>query len=214
MKAHATQGIVVLMQDHSITLLLAFAMTTAIPSLASADDAVTTKTASNEPPKLTLFTSAGYLGAGSGSGAALATGIRYAIGSHFAVGLDLGYGVIAQATTMEDRWWLIPSMAAVIPARIGGIRATFDIGAGLGLGTASGYGSWSEYASHPFTATWEFQLVPAVRAHAIASFAASRSVDIFVRADAAALVLPHGVGAGVSDSTWMMFALGTRFRLL
>ena len=105
-------------------------------------------------------------------------------------------------------------MAAVIPARFGRVHATFDIGAGLGLGTASGYGSASEYTSHPLTATWEFQLEPAVRAHAIAAFTVSRSLDVFARADAAALVLPHGSNAGPSDSTWLLFSLGARFRVL
>jgi hypothetical protein len=105
-------------------------------------------------------------------------------------------------------------MAVVIPARIGNVRMTFDIGAGLGLGTSSGYASWSEYAARPFSADWAFQLEPAVRAHAIASIAASRSLDVFVRADAAALVLPENATTSNSASTWLMFALGTRFGLL
>ena len=40
------------------------------------------------------------------------------------------------------------------------------------------------------------------------------TVEVFVRADAAAMVLPRGSNASVMDSTWMLFSLGTRFDLL
>lgn len=204
---------------------LTFAITTTLTTVAAAGspnpDAV--PSVREGPTQLSLFTSAGYLTTSGANGAALSAGVRLALGSYFALGFDLGYGVLAMqpgasvggyATGMEDRWWLIPSMAGVIPVHFGKLPATFDVGVGLGLGTASGYQSASEYASHPFTADWEFQLVPAARAHAIAAFTMSRTFELFARADAAALVLPHGVGTGVGDSTWLMFSIGTRFRAL
>lgn len=166
--------------------------------------------------KLSLDTSAGWLTSGGGNGAALGAGVRLGVGRHFAVGMDLGYGLMAAPnSSMQDRWWFVPTMAVVMPARIGGRDFTFDVGAGLGLGTASGYaGGWSEYSAHPFTATWEFQLMPTVRAHAIASMRVSKTMEVFVRADAAALALPHGSNASMTDSTWMLISLGTRFDLL
>jgi hypothetical protein len=200
------------MRPQSILALL----TLLLPAAASADPEPDKNriAAREEPSKLSLFTSAGYLATSGGNGGALATGVRYAIGRHFALGFDLGYGLMATDAGMQDRWWFMPSMAVVVPARIGKRAATFDIGAGLGLGTSSGYASWSEYASHPFSADWEFQLEPAVRAHAIAALALTPSLEIFTRAEAAALVLPHGSSPNVTDSTWMMFSVGTRFGLL
>ena len=225
MKASGRDGISPGMDAKKAIAPLAFILTTTFTSLVAAQgpnpDAV--------PPvregvtKLSLFAGAGYLTTSGANGAAMTAGVRLALGNYFALGFDLGYGVLAMqsgvsvggvTTGMEDRWWLIPSMAGVIPVHFGKIAATLDIGVGLGLGTASGYQSASEYASHPFTADWEFQLVPAARGHAIAAFSVSRTLELFARADAAALVLPHGVGTGVGDSTWLMFSLGTRFRAL
>lgn len=207
------------MNTRSIAGVLAFLLAGTITSWASADTSAPEPDTRTDAPRqgatgLSLFTSAGYLGSSGASGAALGTGVRYAIGRHFALGLDLGYGLMATQTGMEDRWWFMPSMAVVMPARIAGLRSTFDLGAGLGLGTASGYGSWSEYSAHPFTATWEFQLEPTVRAHAIASVAVTPTLDVFARAEAAALVLPHGSSASVTDSTWVMLSVGARFGLL
>lgn len=210
-----------MMKTKSITSMFTFLFALGVTRIASADPQVkpepdqASASGRDEPAKLSLFTSAGYLASSGANGGALSTGVRYMVGSHFALGFDLGYGLLAaQQGTMQDRWWFIPSMAVVLPTRIAGRRAAFDIGAGLGLGTASGYSSSSVYAAHPFTATWEFQLEPTVRAHAIASIAMTKTVDLFVRADAAALVLPHGSNATVTDSTWLMFSLGTRFQLL
>ncbi len=207
------------MKTQSMISAFTFLFASAFTTLAAADPNPNPDVATNakeEPTKLSLYTSAGYLASSGANGGALSTGVRYAVGNHFALGFDIGYGLLAvQDGTAQDRWWFIPSMAVVIPARFGKVRATFDIGAGLGLGTSSGYASWSEYGAHPFTADWEFQLEPAVRAHAIAAFTVSRNLEIFTRADAAALVLPHGVDTnGTTGSTWMMLSIGTRFRLL
>lgn len=163
--------------------------------------------------QLSVFTSAGYLATSGANGAALSTGLRLGLGRRFALGFDFGYGLMKTDPGMQDRWWLLPSMAVVFPTTLFARKATFDVGVGFGLGTSSGYSSWSRYASKPFTADWEFQLEPAARAHAIASIAMTPTVDVFVRAEAAALALPHGSNATVTDSTWTLFSLGTRFAL-
>ncbi len=203
------------MNKKSLLVVVAPLFVLSLSPIAAADPEAPKNAPTDErPAKLTLFTSTGYLGTSGGNGAAVATGIRYAIGDHFALGFDLGYGLMAMQTGMQDRWWFVPSMAVVLPMRVGGTRATFDIGAGRGRGTSSGYGSWSEYAAHPFTATWEFQLEPAVRAHAIAALPVSRNVEVFLRTDAAALVLPHGSAPSDADGMWLMASVGARFRLL
>ena len=186
--------------------------------VAAADPPVPAPDASSLAPrevatKLSGFVSAGYLTTSGANGLALSTGVRLAVGPRFALGFDLGYGLLATDAGMQDRWWFIPSMAFVVPAHFGARAASFDFGVGLGLGTSSGYASWATYAAHPFTAAWEFQLEPTVRTHVIASIAVSRSLELFARADAAALVLPHGSNANATDSTWLLFSLGTRFEL-
>jgi len=214
-KTRAKRGIDTSMNTKSIAA--AFLVTVSTTTAASADPDRASQDARNEPSKLTLFTSAGYLATAGGNGGALATGVRYMIGRRFALGFDLGYGLMATdspTAKMEDRWWFIPSMAVVFPARVGKYPLSFDVGAGLGLGTSSGYTVPSDYTDRPFSADWEFQLEPAVRAHAIAAIQVTRSLEIFARAEAAALVLPHGSSPSVTDSTWMMFSIGTRFGLL
>jgi hypothetical protein len=205
---------------NTIVAMLVLASCT-VTSLASADNTPvtpvnpdTSTSKADAPMKLSVFASAGYLGTSGGNGAAVGTGVRYTIGEHFAVGLDLGYGLISLGQAMQDRWWIIPSMAVVIPARVGKMPLSFDIGAGFGFGTSSGYASWSTYAARPFSADWAFQLEPAVRAHAIAALSVSHNVDLFVRADAAAMILPQNAAPSDGDAMWMMFALGSRFRLL
>jgi hypothetical protein len=196
------------------TIWIAIAMLT-LASAASAQDA-DKKTSKDvgAPMKLSVFTGAGYLGTSGGSGVVVTTGARYMIGEHFAVGVDLGYGLMAVQDAMQDRWWIIPSMAVVFPARVGKLPLSFDVGAGFGWGTSSGYQSWSTYAARPFSADWAFQLEPTVRAHAIAAVAVSHSVDVFVRADAAAMILPQNSSPSDADGMWMMLAMGTRFRML
>jgi len=164
--------------------------------------------------KLSVFAGAGYLGTSGGSGGVVTTGARYMIGDHFAVGLDIGYGLMAVQDAMQDRWWIIPSMAVVFPAHVGKMPLSFDVGAGFGWGTSSGYKSWDTYAARPFSADWAFQLEPAVRAHAIAAVSVSRSLDLFVRGDAAAMILPQNSSPNDADGMWLMLAAGTRFRML
>jgi hypothetical protein len=203
----------------TLVTALAFLCSTTVAGLAAAEPGerdldARARGEREDPIQLSGFVSAGYLTTSGANGSALSTGVRLAVGRRFALGFDLGYGLLAVQAGMQDRWWFVPSMAFVIPAQIGARPASFDLGWGLGVGTSSGYPSWSTYAAHPFTAAWEFQLEPTVRAHAIASFELTRALDVFVRADAAALVLPRGSNAGVTDSTWLLFSVGTRFRLL
>jgi hypothetical protein len=208
-KARAARRIDLVMNK---TISIALALFTITSSAVAEDKAQTPQ--KDAPQKLSVFTAVGYLGTTGGSGGVVTTGARYMIGEHFAVGLDIGYGLMAVQDAMQDRWWIIPSMAVVIPARVGKVPLSFDIGAGFGWGTSSGYASWSTYAARPFSADWAFQLEPAVRAHAIAAASVSHSVDLFVRADAAAMILPQGSTPNDADGMWLMLAMGTRFRML
>jgi hypothetical protein len=197
--------------------ILAFTLAMIASSTALADDKPNpdrTTTHDDGVAKLSAFASTGYLGTSGANGGAVSTGVRLALGEHFALGLDLGYGLIATANAMQDRWWLIPSMAVVVPTRIASRKTTFDFGVGFGAGTSSGYASSSEYSAHPFTADWAYQLIPTARAHAIAAMTVTPSLDLFIRADAAAMIMPDGTHATVTDTTWLMFSLGARFRLL
>jgi hypothetical protein len=166
--------------------------------------------------KLGMFASLGYLASpgGGGGGSAFMTGLRLAVGRHLALGLDLGWGLLATPAAIEDRWWVVPTMALVLPANIGGRRATFDLGAGFGVGTSSGYSSFSEFAGKPFAPDWAFQVFPAGRMHTVASVAVARGLDVFVRADAGSLILPPSSGRTIADSTWLLFSVGAQFRLL
>jgi hypothetical protein len=96
-----------------------------------------------------------------------------------------------------------------------------DFGAGVGLATGSGYPSWSFFGAQPFAPVWAFQLVPAVRLHALASRSVSRKVDLFALLQAGSLVLggnsigirSANVDAGPMDTTWLSLAIGVRYRL-
>src|SRR5271170_6447051 len=65
---------------------------------------------------LGLFAGAGYLGGPGAYGEAFATGVRLGVGAHLAAGVDLGYGLLNASPVAEDRWWVIPSIALVVPA--------------------------------------------------------------------------------------------------
>jgi hypothetical protein len=174
-----------------------------VSSLAAADvpDATT----------LGLFTDVGYLASPGTNGSAFGVGLRAALGRHFAVSFDVGYGVLGAQSAVQDRWWLVPSIALVVPTRVAQRPVVFDLGAGVGLGASSGYLSWSDYVAAPFTPVWAFQLFPTVRAHAIVAVAINRDLEVLVRADAASVL---GTDRGAMDTTWLMLSLGARFRLL
>lgn len=171
-----------------------------------------------EPQKLGLFVGAGYLGSPDTHGAAMGAGVRLAMGRHLALSFDLGYGVVGNAATVQDRWWLIPSVALVIP--VGRVR--FDIGAGVGLGTCSGYSDWRDFAEAPFMPTWAFQLAPAARGHVVASVKVRRNLELFARVDVASLLLDgnaigfrdNNLQPGARDTMWVNLWLGFQFGLL
>jgi hypothetical protein len=112
---------------------------------------------------------------------------------------------------VQDRWWVIPAAALVIPAG----RLRFDLGAGVGVGTSSGYGSWSDYVAGPFSPVWHYT-VPVFREHVTAATDLTRNLDGFVRVDVASLLLIGSSGpyGGGMDTTWVALWLGVDFRLL
>jgi hypothetical protein len=160
------------------------------------------------PHTVDLFAGAGALASPGATGGAFLAGLRLGIGEHFAASADLGYGLLTAPPTIQDRWWVMPSAALVIP--VGSVR--LDFGGGAGVGTSSGYVSWSDYDARPFTPIWHYT-VPAVRMHVAAAFPLARNLDLFARADAASLV---GVTSpsGAIDTTWFALWIGLQPRLL
>ena len=163
---------------------------------------------------LSGFVGVGYLGSPGGSGAGASTGVRLGVGTHFAASFDLGYGFLAAAPFVQDRWWVIPAVALVIP--VGQVR--FDIGVGLGVGTAAAFASWHDYgADHT---RWAVQLIPAVRAHGVAAVALTHRLELFARVDAGALLVEGnsiGVRDGgpprpITDTTWITLGVGLQVR--
>ena len=156
---------------------------------------------------LRAFVGADYLAASGANGAALSAGLRAGVSKYFAASLDLGYGLLGASPGIEDRWWLIPSVALVVPAG----RVSFDFGAGVGVGTVSGYSSWSDYVARPFGPDWHFT-VPAVRVHAIVALPLSPELALFARVEGASLL---GVSEYYNaDAFWFGLSLGLAVRLL
>ena len=189
------------------TAAFAFVMATMAAATAHAQESVT------PPPNpaahdLGLLAAVGALGSPGATGGAFLAGLRLGVGRHFAASVDLGYGLLTAPPTIQDRWWVIPSAALVIPA--GSVR--FDLGAGAGVGTSSGYVSWADYDARPFTPIWHFT-VPAVRGHASAAIAIAHDLDLFARADVASL-LSAGSPGGAMDTTWFALWIGVEPRLL
>jgi hypothetical protein len=188
--------------------------------VALADDhpATTGTPAPASPQTLGLFAGAGYLGSPGLSGGVADLGLRYAPLSHLALSFDLGYGVIGGSASTQDRWWLMPAAALVVPVG----PATLDVGAGLGLGATSGYSSGSAYVAAPFTPVWAFQLVPAVRGHAMVTLSLGARLDGFARLEVASLLLGgNSIGSRVdnphpeaADTLWYDLVLGVHFHLL
>jgi len=193
------------LQTAAFALALVFATTAASP--ARADEFVGPRPLP-APHDLGLLAAVGALGSPGATGGAFLAGLRLGVGRHFAASVDLGYGLLTAPPTIQDRWWVIPSAALVLHA--GSVR--FDLGAGAGVGTSSGYVSWADYDAKPFTPIWHFT-VPAVRAHVSASTAIARNLDVFVRADVASL-LSAGSPGGAMDTTWFALWIGVEPRLL
>jgi hypothetical protein len=163
------------------------------------------------PERLGLLVGAGFLASPGGSGAAVSGGLRLTLAEHCTGSFDLGYGVLELATATQDRWWAIPSIAVVASAG----RVRFDAGAGAGVGTASGYRSWSAYTAAPFTPDWH-ATVPAARLYALAAMPLGHDFAGFVRADIAALWVAKSGSThdDLRDSSWVLLWLGVESRVL
>jgi hypothetical protein len=184
-------------------------------------DETTTAAPASSPARaraLDAWVAGGYLGGLAGHGAAIASGLRLALGDHVALGFDLGYGVLRGASSAEDRWWLVPTVAGV--ARMGRVR--FDVGAGLGLGASSGYPSFSAYAAAPFSPVWAFQLVPVARGTVLAAMPVTKTTLGFARIDVASLLLSgNSLGfrasnpdVGLASTSRVCIALGAEMGVL
>jgi hypothetical protein len=196
------------------------------------DGALLAEAESSETPPLPgpgartlgLFASVGYVGSPSANGVAADEGIRWGLSRHLALSFDFGYGNMGASGkvqdpthNVEDRWWLMPAVAWVIPTS----RMLLDFGAGVGFATASGYPSWSFFGAHPFGPVWAFQLAPAVRLHAVASTRVSRRIDLFALLQVGSLLLggnsigirSANVDTSLMDTTWLNLSFGVRYRL-
>ena len=160
----------------------------------------------------------GYLTSPDLKGSAFALGARWRAAEHIALGFDAGYGVIGKIPDVQDRWWLMPSVALVMPSG----STALDVGAGLGLGATSGYRSWSEYVAGPFNPVWALQLVPTFRVHLQATRKLTKRLDGFLRLDLASLLLRgNSIGSrvgipdpAVADTRWLDLLIGIQFRAL
>jgi hypothetical protein len=159
----------------------------------------------SDAPKVSLFAGAGYLASPGANGAAIEVGARFAVARDVALDFDLGYGVLAAAAgpTVQDRWWIMPALAYVIPAG----RVRLDLGAGVGLGASSGYRSWSSYIDQPFMPVWAYQLMPTLRVHAAAWYDLSPRSSVFTRVEAAKLLM-SGSDSKWMDTTWATLSIG------
>jgi hypothetical protein len=117
---------------------------------------------------------------------------------------------------VQDRWWLMPSVALVVPAG----TARIDLGAGFGLAAASGYDSWAAYAAAPFDPAWAFQLVPAGRLHVAVMVPIAARVAVFARLETAMLFGAGAVGFREGDAnrplrdiSWTALWLGVHYRV-
>jgi hypothetical protein len=187
---------------------------------ASASPSPTAPTGLRQIPaeKLGLSVGTGYLGSLALSGVVFDFGVRYLPIQHLALSFDLGYGVIGHHPDVQDRWWLIPSVAYVTAAG----PVNLDFGVGLGLGATSGYKDLSAYVAAPFTPVWAFQLVPTARGHVMATHALDERFDLFARVDFASLLLGgNSIGSRVAnpnpttgEQIWYELVVGVQFHLL
>ena len=187
---------------------VALFLTVALPCVAHANGAdVMTDTSADPGSKgLALYAGAGVLGSPGSVGTDVALGLRLRAATHLALNLDTAYGLVGATGVAQDRWWAIPAIAAV--ASLG--STTLDVGAGMGVGTTSGYASWSAYGAAPFTPTWH-HTVPSAQLHAALSFPLG-PVDAMARAQAGTLL---GVaGLAPANGTWLGITLGIQARIL
>jgi hypothetical protein len=165
----------------------------------------------NPDPRLGFQVAAVGLASPGAYGAALGSGLRLRLGSYFAASFDLGYGLTGSSPGMQDRWWVFPSVAGIVPA--GPLR--LDLGAGFGVATSSGYISWPDYVAAPFTPVWHFT-VPALRAHIAAALPVRRDLDLYARLEVVSLLLVGSPNADAElvNTLWLGFWIGIQYRLL
>lgn len=172
--------------------------------------------------RLELLVGTGYLTSSGPGGGAVDAGLRTLVTTRtpwsWALSFDLGYSAFFARQGVQDRWWLMPDVALVHPFGI----ASLEVGAAAGLGAASGYSSAGDYAAGPFSPTWAYQLVPAVRVHVGASMPIGPRTELFVRLDGAALWMRgNSVGSrvgvadpGLGDVAWVDALVGVRLGVL
>lgn len=141
--------------------------------------------AGSEHHHLGVFVGGGYLKSTEGHGAALDAGIRLDLARNFSAGFDLGYGVFGTKRDTQDRWWLMPNIALVVPSGF----ATLDVGFGVGLAAASGYDDVNDFLLAPFDPSWALQLIPAGRVHVRLGVPVTPGFEIFTRLDAGGLLV-------------------------
>jgi hypothetical protein len=135
------------------------------------------------------------------NGGALAVGLVYRPIRFVQASVEFGYGLLDGARGPEDRWWVMPALAVVIPAG----RMSFDLGGGVGSGTVSGYQTWPSYFAHPFEPCWHIT-EPAVRGHLGFSVPLTRLIDLWARADVGNIVAT----APASDTAWHGLTIGVQ----
>ncbi len=165
----------------------------------------------NPDPRLGLQAGVVGLASPGAYGSALGAGLRLRLGDYFAVSADLGYGLAGASPGLQDRWWVFPSIAGIIHAG----RLRFDLGAGFGVATSSGYVSWAGYDAAPFGPIWHFT-VPAVRAHLAAALPVAHRLDLFARLEVVSLLLigPPNPDAELMNTLWVGLWIGIQYRLL
>ncbi|MBS2028495.1 MAG: hypothetical protein JST54_11365 [Deltaproteobacteria bacterium] len=184
--------------------LVAMFLTVAVPCEARASES--TARTDSASAGLAFYAGAGVLGSPGAVGSDVAFGLRMRAASHLALNLDTAYGLVAASGVAQDRWWAIPAIAAVAPLG----STTLDVGAGMGVGTTSGYASWSAYAAAPLEPTWH-HTVPAAQLHVSFSIPLEH-IDLMARAQAGTLL---GVAKlAPADGTWLGLTLGIQARVL
>ncbi len=187
------------------------------PSEKTASSTERPRAAASGSTSLGVYSGLGYLGIRDVNGGAFLVGSRLAVGRHAAFSFDFGWGALklTDSPAVQDRWWLMPSAAFVIPVG----PARIDLGVGLGVATTSGYDSSSTFLAAPFDPKWAFQLVPAGRLQAVVMVPVTEHVDIFARPETGMLF-----GAGTAglhkgnedpplrDVSWAALFIGAHYR--
>ncbi len=169
------------------------------------------------PTSLGVYSGLGYLGVRDVNGGAFLLGTRLGVGRHVAFSFDFGWGAqkLTDSPAVQDRWWLMPSAALVIPVG----PARIDLGLGLGVATTSGYDSSSTFLAAPFDPKWAFQLVPAGRLQAVVMVPVTEHVDVFARPETGMLFGAGSVGLHkgnddppLRDVSWAALFIGAHYR--